>query len=338
MHSKNKTVVCHIITCTIILVVLYVFSSFAKDHASRLKECLQADYMYHNYSIVDMNKTFENNKDQFKKTYDGQYVILSGDLKIASISKNLNEIYITDRNNNKCKINTSYGEVKKVVGGLKIGDSVTIYGKVSVTGVLQDSYEITAKVLKLENRKFKSGSCVFGEDDEIVGVLNDTLKSSKNIKFYTPNKWNGKYVKSKLTNNDVNGYQYYLNAISPQNIDYPEIFSIFYFENETYLEKVPTNPTKGDNKDIEEAIVKNIIQNNVAKISIETIKVSNGVKIDYYSTTYRPKDGNDYRLEFMFLPGDKGIVCMLYVYYPKESAVNHVREAAYVVETLSLQE
>ena len=338
MLSKNKTIVCHIISCTIILVLLNVFSTFAKDHASRLKECLQADYMYHYYSIAEMNKSFEANKNQFKKTYDGQYVVLSGDLKIASISKNLNEIYISDTNNNKCKINTSYGDVKKIVEGLKIGDNVTIYGKATVTGVFQDSYEITAKVLKSGNKKFKTESCVFSGDEEIVGVLNDTLKNSKNIKYYTPTKWNNKNVEAKLNNNGVNGYQYYLNAISPQNIDYPEIFSIFYFENETYLEKVPTNPTKGDNKDIEEAIVKNILPDNVDIISIETIKTSNGAKIDYYSTTYRPADGNDYRLEFMFLPGEKGIVCMLYVYYPKESAVNHVREAAYVVETLSFQE
>ena len=151
MLSKNKTIVCHIILCTIILVLLNVFSTFAKDHASRLKECLQADYMYHYYSIAEMNKSFEANKNQFKKTYDGKYVVLSGDLKIASISKNLNEIYISDTNNNKCKINTSYGDVKKIVEGLKIGDNVTIYGKATVTGVFQDSYEITAKVLKSGN-------------------------------------------------------------------------------------------------------------------------------------------------------------------------------------------
>ena len=73
---------------------------------------------------------------------------------------------------------------------------------------------------------------------------------------------------------------------------------------------------------------------NDFKINISDIKDSNGTEFDYFATTYRPKDGNDYRLEFVFRPEEKGIICMLYLYYPKESAVKHVDDVIYVLETM----
>ncbi len=50
--------------------------------------------------------------------------------------------------------------------------------------------------------------------------------------------------------------------------------------------------------------------------------------------SYDSKDGNDYRLEFLFKPDQKGIVCMLYLYFPKEGEVVHTQDVAYVVMTM----
>ena len=87
------------------------------------------------------------------------------------------------------------------------------------------------------------------------------------------------------------------------------------------------------------AIVRNILEELDEKfmIKMEEFKDPSGTQIDYFSTTYRPKDRHDYRLEFMFRPGKKGITCMLYLYYPSDIAVNHLREVAYLVETLSVE-
>ena len=62
--------------------------------------------------------------------------------------------------------------------------------------------------------------------------------------------------------------------------------------------------------------------------------LSDGKKFDYCSTVYKPADGNDYRLEFLFKHDSKGFVCMLYLYYPNDYAVNHLQDVAYVVQTL----
>ena len=70
---------------------------------------------------------------------------------------------------------------------------------------------------------------------------------------------------------------------------------------------------------------------------IDTLKLSDGKKFDYCSTIYKPKDGNDYRLEFFFKNDATGIVCMLYLYYPNDNAVNHIRDVAYVINTLETE-
>ena len=111
---------------------------------------------------------------------------------------------------------------------------------------------------------------------------------------------------------------------------------MFYFKYETYLDKVKKDPDSFDIEDIEELIIENILGNltNTGDIDVETISYPGGKKLDYCSTTYKPADGNDYRLEFFFKNDATGIVCMLYLYYPNDNAVNHIRDVAYVISTL----
>ncbi|MBO4373856.1 MAG: hypothetical protein J5829_02005 [Lachnospiraceae bacterium] len=328
------------IAIILLLSMAVVVPMYARDHAARLKECLQTEYLYYSVPIATLNNEQSSDKNAFKEKYDDRYVVISGSVTVDSVLKNNKGLIIKDINGNKASINTSASEIKKLVESISEGTRVAVYGKLDVTGWSNDSYEIIAKQLTTSaNTQFSNGSYVFYPNEEYNGALVDGLTSAKTVKYYIPTTWKDSYVSSALTNNGVKGFQYYLNALSPPNPEYPEIFSIFFFDYETYLEKVPTNPSDGDKKDIEEAIVRNILQNSDEKfkISIETIKDINETKMDYYSTTYRPKDGRDYRLEFFFRAGKKGITCMLYVYYPSEVAVKHVREVAYLIETMEVE-
>ena len=155
--------------------------------------------------------------------------------------------------------------------------------------------------------------------------------------YNIPSSWSDKKVCSALTNNDVKGYQYYLNALPPYDTKKPEIFYIFYFENERYLEKPPKNANDGDNEYIEEAIVRNILQqfDEETKINVDDIKDFKGTEYDYFSKMIRV-GGIDYRAEFVFIPDNAGITCMMYLYFPSESSVHHTEEVAYVVETMKV--
>ena len=327
----------HMIALLAVLAVAVAVPIYARDHAARLKECLQTDYMYYACSIATLNHEQRTNKEAFRNNYDDRHIVLSGLVTVNSISGNQTEITVKDENNNLCTVVTSASDMKQIVAGMSVGEQVTVYGMLNVTGWLSDSYQIIARKLTAKaSNQFTPGSYVFYADETYNAAPVKSLTAADTVEYSIPAAWDNEYVSAKLTNNGVSGYQYFLNAIAPQNTEYPEIFSIFYFDYETYLEKVPVDPTAGDKKDIEEAIIRNILQNQDSnfRISVETVKDANNGKLDYYSTTYRPKDGRDYRLEFLFKSGKKGIVCMLYLYYPTEAAVKHVREVAYLIETM----
>lgn len=156
------------------------------------------------------------------------------------------------------------------------------------------------------------------------------------VSVKVPESWMDDYVVSRLTNNGISGYQFALNALEPVNTEYAEMFYCFYFDYETYLDKPPARPTDGDNEDIEKVIMKNILTGleDTFRFKVNDLAAANGVEYDYCSVTYRPADNNDYRLEFVFRPDSTGIVCMLYLYFPKAGAVNHTDEVTYAVESV----
>lgn len=160
--------------------------------------------------------------------------------------------------------------------------------------------------------------------------------SDGHVSIKVPESFMDDYVVSRLTNNGISGYQFALNALDPVNTEYPEMFYCFYFDYETYLDKPPAKPTDGDNEDIEKVIMKNILTGleDTFRYKVTDITAANGVEYDYSSVTYRPADNNDYRLEFTFKPDSTGIVCMLYLYFPKAGAVNHLDEVTYAVESV----
>ena len=333
-----KRVKCIVIS--LIMALIFISNQVCAASASedcRLYSCLRNDHMYLSVSLLTL-RTQQQSED-FKKKYDDKYVVISQDITVDSIKSNNKEITIINSSGGTCTVDTSDKEVKEIVSTLKVGDKLIVYGKVSVSGINNYSFEIEAEHIVLGNAfQFETGSYVFYSTSEYNGILTDTLSSRRNVKYRIPSSWNEQYVGDIYINEKNSGVtvqQYYLNALPIQNTEAPEIFYIFYFDNETHLDS-----SRYDEKKVEKAIIENILPDHEEKnirIKIDSIETSNGVDLHYFSTMYKTRDGKDYRLEFLFKPDENGIVCMLYLYYPREGYVRHTRDVAYLIETMTVE-
>ena len=316
---------------------------YAKDYTARLRETLETEPVYLATTVYDLSLGIYKDKKQFKKDYDGKKVVIVGYTKIKTFYEGREDIDIEDLAGNVCAIDTSDSGVHSNIYELKAGQQVVVYGTVKVNGLIASNYTYEIKADHLESGNLPTlptvGEKVFYPSETFDYVTVDDLTANKRVSFRVPASWNGNYVKSDLTNNGIKGYQYTLNATEPFQKDYPEIFYIFYFTNETYLDKVPDSPSESDLKAIEKAIIKNILEavGDDSYIKVESFKDMNGTSFHYCPVSYRPADGKDYRLEFFFRPDEKGITCMLYLYFPKEEAVHHVKEAAYLLSTMEVK-
>ena len=316
-------------------VLIFVFNSSvgATEQTARLKYSIENDHMYLVLTPDVLGSSFAANKSSFKANYDGSYVAVSGLIKYSSLQKKGSIIVYGDTKN--VEVDTS--AVSGIASKLTLGDTVVVYGKVDVSGAFNKSFEIEAEHMDINPEEIPSPlSSVFYQGRVYKEEMISDLAKDGHVHFYLPSEWKNDYVMGRLTNNDVNGYQFFLNAISPQNRQYPENFYMFYFGYENYLDKPPVDPTNGDRKDIEKLIMSNILGGLSGDFDdkIEKFELPNGKELHYCSTVYKPADGNDYRLEFFFKNDATGIVCMLYLYYPNDGAVNHIRDVSYVIQTL----
>ena len=322
-----------------VLVVVFNISVGAAEHTARLRYCMDNDHMYIAYTPDYLSYFFASNKSRFDDLFDETYAVVTGIVYTNSISSDKEEFTLYGKEKG-IVINSSDSQVKGLVGQLSSGDEVTVYGVIEVKGMTGSSFELKAEHMERTLKKqLPMYSGVYYPEKVYDEEAVTDLAADGHVKFYMPSEWDTEYVKGRLTNNNVNGYQFYLNAISPQNLDFPENFYMFYFKYETYLDKVKKDPDSFDIEDIEELIIGNILGNltDTGDIDVETISYPGGKKFDYCSTTYKPADGNDYRLEFFFKNDATGIVCMLYLYYPNDNAVNHIRDVAYVINTLETE-
>ena len=295
----------------------------AAEKTARLRDCLENDHMYFVLTPDVLGKTS-------LKTRDDKFIAFTGTIKYSSVNASNHKEITVYGDSTGVQVDTNFPSVINMVSQLKLGDRVTVYGQV-------DGSEVDAEHLVINPEKAPEIlSYVFYPDKAYDEVTVTDLARDGHVSFRLPASWDNEYVKGRLTNNDVNGYQFFLNAIYPQNLNYPENFYMFYFPYETYLDKVKKNMDSFDIEDIEELVIQNIMQplSGDFKVDISTMTLSDGKKFDYCSTVYKPADGNDYRLEFLFNHDSKGFVCMLYLYYPNDYAVNHLQDVAYVVQTL----
>lgn len=309
---------------------------FAADQNGRLKESLTDDRIYTVMPIDTLAISWKSGADGFKDKYDGRHVFVKGTVRPSSVNSGTKQITLySDTAGNPITVDLS-GQSDVAASVISAGDTVSVYGRVSVS-LFGTSYKLEAEHAKVNYaRSFEPLTRLYYPDEVIDATVLDDIAADRHVSFSVPKSWMDKYVCSRLTNNGIQGYQFSLNALPPYETDYPEIFYIFYFSDETYLEAPPTNPTDGDNKDIEKIIEANILEEleDTSRIRISDVTTANKMKLHYSSITYKPKDRNDYRLEFFYRPEKRGITVILYLYYPRESAIHHLREAACVVDSL----
>lgn len=313
-----------------VLIPIYVYG--AADY--RLKEIIDEEHLYYSVSISTLNNQCVRDYSLFKDEYDGRYVVISGEVSSKPDNKKLELTNFEDR---KCNIDTSENGMKTEAESIVVGDDLYVYGMISCKN---DTYTIIADHLDV-NPKTHIGLdryTFYGSDSYKVTLIDD-VNNEGNIRCLIPNSWNDEFVRTQLTNNGISGSQYFLNAIYPQNTNYPEIFYMFYFTNETYLDSAPKNPSDSNYHDIEKLIIENILQDFEAnsKIKVKTEKDANGTEYDSCQTSFKASDGKDYKLEFFFRHDDNGIVCMLYLYYPNDQAINHIYDVALVLESMEIE-
>ena len=318
------------VSILMMVILIFVFTTgawFTTDKKGKLRDSLETEHMYRHMPIGPLENLYKLNK--FKTLSDDyKYIAFTG--RVRSISSNRKEIVVFESGEG-IKVDTTNTAVSSVVGTLSVGRYIRVFGRIESSKVYAEHLLVDPEVEYTTQEDLYYPDIVIEETEQITDLARDG-----HVTFEIPTDWMDDYVMGRLTNNNVNGYQFFLNAIPPQNLSFPEIFYIFYFNYDQYLDTPPDNPTSGDHKDLEKIVMKNILQvlSGSFDVDVSAIKIQNGDSIDYCQTVYRPADGKDYRLEFTFRPDKKGLVCMLYLYYPNDDTTNHIEEVSYVINSV----
>ncbi|MCR5322965.1 MAG: hypothetical protein K6E85_06825 [Lachnospiraceae bacterium] len=337
MRKRNSII--SLIIVAVLLILIYGSGVEAADQSAVLKGFIERTHLFYSTDILSLNEEFRRSRDIFENKYEDTCVVVTATVAYGAVSKNYKEVTLY-YGTPKVIAKTSDRSILAIAKQLKTGDKFTVYGKIE--SIKKDSYAIDVERAVINSSKELAGSkYVYFEDDSISTLQYTDLTKDGHVVMNVPENWNNNYVQGRLTNNGLatnglnGGYQFFLNALKPQNKDYAENFYIFYFDYQTYLDPNYEKYTSGDREDIEELIIKNIVGKPETKLSVDAENFEiNGKKYDYCSNRYTVGD-KTYRLEFVFVPdSNKGLICMLYLYYPREGAYSHLKEAAYLIGTL----
>lgn len=318
------------VSILLMVMLIFVFTTgawFTTDKKGKLRDSLENEHMYRHMPIGPLENMYKINKlKTLKENY--KYIAFTG--RIKSISSNKKEIVVFESGEG-ITIDTTNTAVNSIVGTLSVGRYIRVFGRIDSSKVYAEHLLVDPEVEYTTQEDLYYPDIVIEETELITDLARDG-----HVTFEIPADWMDEYSIGRLTNNNVNGYQFFLNAIEPQNLTFPENFYIFYFSYFQYLDPTPDDPTNGDHKDIEKVVVKNILEDLSGDfdIDITTIEIQNENDLHYCQTVYRPADGKDYRLEFLFKPDKKGLVCMLYLYYPNDDTTNHIEEVSYVINSV----
>ena len=318
------------IIALLLSILIFVFctgSIFTPDKKGKLRDFLENEHMYRHMPIGPLENMYKINKlKTLKENY--KYIAFTG--KVTSISSDNKEIIVSDLGEG-IKIDTSDPTVNSLVGTLGRENYVRVFGRIDSSKVYAEHLLSNPEVAYTTQEDLYYPDIVIEETKSITDLARDG-----HVTFEIPTIWMNEYAMGRLTNNNVNGYQFFLNVLEPQNTVFAEAFYIFYFNYEQYLDNPPDNPSEGDHEDLEKKVMDNILKNLSGSFDydIDDIDIQNGDEIDYCQVVYRPEDRRDYRLEFTFRPDKKGLVCMLYLYYPNDDTTNHIQEVSYVINSV----
>ncbi len=259
--------------------------------------------------------------------------------KVKSIEKNQKSLSVDFGSDQPVIVKTNQ---KDDVSRLSEGSYVTVYGKLNFESEKKKTVSVKADHLVKKNDKLSFDYYIYGskkaysDSDSILMSL-----ANNRIKYRIPKNWSetepknyDKIFNNKIYNNKT-GKCYYMNLVSGE-IE-PEIFCIFYFDNNFFLEE---SGDKDKTADIEKEIINNICPEDTKNAKIwpfptENSTSSTGVKYDHYVANY-----DNYRIEFVFTPikgkdtNDNGGICVMMHMYNDDSIKPD--DVLYVMNSLSV--
>ena len=278
----------------------------------------EAIIVYQTAEAGDILEAFAKDKDKAKERYNDRYFAVYG--VILSKKDNSREFILgtgnkTDKNGIVCQ--TADKELIETVKGLKVNDTVKVYGRLSA-GIV--SNEPGMKITGVEKGRAENVS------DETYTVYGGrTIKKSSMkkrelngglINYYIPAKWEA--VEHNIREEGlgtIEGYQYCLNAIGNKSA-YAESFFVCYFDKS----RVDKND-QNDDALIEEAIIRDIMHSSTIKrFPLKKSRTYYGASYKYYRDQYKPELGQKYFVEMIFQETGKGMIVYVYIYRDENSS------------------
>ncbi|MCM1124316.1 MAG: hypothetical protein NC416_17180 [Eubacterium sp.] len=284
--------------------------------------------LYQNCSVDQLLSDIGKNFDVAKDKYDDGYYIIVG--KIAEIADNNKEVVLGgDKGNSQGTITCSVDQ--SMIAGYRNSDIVKVYGEVKISGS-QNKPKIKMDLVKIE--KADGYAAVDTKYSYIEGGTYDTAVMQEQklhggkVKYYVPKEWGAVEYNIVPDLGDMEGYQYVLNALPDKPAVEPESLFVCYFDSKNKLsDRDQVNETKA----IRKLIVTNILGANDLKETKR--KTYYGTEYYYYVGTYKDKQEETHRVEFVFQDiKNEGMVVYLYVYEQEE----HVNDIMCVMRCLTV--
>ena len=303
-HIKKAVFVCLIMVC---------MSAILCGAKTAVELDTQSHVVYESIGTDKIFKDFSNDDKAAKSTYDDNYYLLYG--KVLSKSKNSKEITvgaIDGKSSNKITCKFSNKDDIKFVSSLSVGTSVRVYGKLTVGLKNALILKEIKGISKVNSGNVSDGSfSVLGGRSIKKSSMKKTVIEGTNIIFSVPSEWQKvehDIKKEKL--GSMSGYQYRLNEIENKDV-YAESLFVCYFDKATGVDK----NDRGDNKLIEEAILRDILgKDNLKKFPLKTENTYYGAKYKYYRDSFKKDTGEKYQVETVFQEKGDGIIVFFYVY------------------------
>ena len=320
-----------------VLVMLILTSTFLCGWVWNNKETvMDVDkvFVYRNEPVEYFLLRVAGKGSNVKEEYQNQYFMMYG--KIKSKAKNNSQVKLgmtTAKSSDTLLCETSDEDVISSISELRTGDTVKVYGKLTV-GLLDGKWTMTIHKIEKTYEKSVSRSAysvISGKTVDKEKIEKRVLNDGK-VTYYIPTSW--KTVEKDLYHADkaedklatMECYQYRLNEIDRQAVE-PESLFVCYFDNDTLLLR---KSDKSRTEQIEKTILDNILKNPEKKIIKKT--ASYGATYHYYNEAYT-NNGPTYHAEFIFQPvNTEGFVIYIYICKNKPQHLDEIMTMLRMVE------
>ena len=295
----------------------------------------EENIIYKYYTVDEIILAFTENDKEAKNQYDNEMVLLSG--KVESIGKDGKNIVLSGLSTSELTIDCTYSkELRSTAMAYNVGDSVALYGQITVDAIDKDIHLKAKKIIEVPSL-ITSNDMYYLLDGSSFDKTNATkiTLNSGGIEYYIPSSWTVRDIQHNIVDENlgaVEGYQYTLNKLEVSE-SVPESLFICYFDNSSQLSDYLND--SDETKLIEKAIVENVL-GSVGKFPSKEVNTYYDSEYVYYTGAFKTAfdTGTGYHTEFVFqADGEDGIVIMLYVY--KET--NHISDVLFISRFLKIK-